>query len=239
MVKKLLFQTYEWTRVLIVLIAQSIVAAVFIILSYKVLRRHRTWLSMICSGIFISIALAFIINLIYFPLTINPLVYILYIITFYLLLIAMIFILLFNLVLIRSKFEFTRKKQVILFFIYAVVSLLILILPGGITIDESTNWRPTWSLTIMVIVLVFTIVFLIIPSTYFSLRIYNSFEEKLVKKKWAYFLFGYLGLVVSFIILLFFYINTDPIIRTILSILNLIIVPSGLLMYMGLGRQLE
>ena len=186
----MLFQEIGWTRLITVIIAQSIVAAVFLFLSFKVLKRKRTRLSFICTGIFLPIALAFIINLIYLPLSVNPLVFVLYIITFFLILLANIFILLFNINLAKSKFEFTLKKQLFAFVILSIVAFLILLIPGGIRIDESTNWSPIWNLFEMVVVLLFATICLIVPSLFFSLKIYKIFQDVVMKKKWRFYLIG-------------------------------------------------
>ena len=146
----------------------------------------------------------------------------------------------FNLNLLKSKFEFTRKKQLILFIIYAIASFVILLIPGGITIDASTDWRPLYTLTFSIILMIFATVFLIVPSFLFTLKIYKTFEDETIKKKWLYYLLGYCGLAFVFNILIIYNSFTDPIIRTLFSIISVIIlIPSGILMYLGIGRQLS
>jgi hypothetical protein len=55
-----------------------------------------------------------------------------------------IFILLFNLTLLKSKFEFTIKKQIVIFVIYAVGFLIFIFLPGASRayIDISKTFLP-------------------------------------------------------------------------------------------------
>lgn len=221
-----------------VFITQAFIAVVFIYLSYKVLKRHRTKISIICSMFFIPIACAFIINIIYLFLRIDPIVYILYIIVIYCLLLAQIFLLMFNLNLLKSKFEFTKQKQLIFFLIYAIGCFVLLLIPGGITINESTEWRPMWSLFFSIIFAIVSTILFTIPTFVFSIRIYKSFEDDVIKKKWTYYLLGYLGLIFSFYSLIIYNTIEDPFIKLITSLLTIILVPSGVLMYLGIGRQL-
>lgn len=236
----MLFQEIDWSRIFIVFIIQLLIGSVFIVLSIKVLRRHLTKISMICSGIFIPIALAFIFNLIYLPLTVNPTVYILHVTSIYLLHVAQIFILLFNLNLLKSKFELTIKKQIIIFIIYATGFLILLFIPGAIIISEETNWRPMWNIYFSIALLTITTIAFIIPSALFSIRIYKSFEEIPVKKKWRYYMLGYIGLAFSYYSLIFYNTFTDPLMRLIFSVITaVVLVPSGFLMYLGIGKQLQ
>ncbi|MFX1258604.1 MAG: hypothetical protein ACFFAN_12135 [Promethearchaeota archaeon] len=232
-------QGLDWSRIIPIFFTQLFIAIVFFYLAYKVLKRHRTRISIICSLIFIPIATAFIVNIIYLFLRVNPAVYILYLFAIYLLLLAQIFILLFNLNLLKSKFEFTSKKQSILFILYSIVFFLILLFPNGIKIDETTDWRPLWNIYFSIILMIISAICFVIPSTIFSIRIYKAFEDDLVKKKWGYYLLGYVGLAFTFYSLIFYNTISDPLIRTIASLLTLILVPSGVLMYLGIGRQLQ
>jgi hypothetical protein len=157
----------------------------------------------------------------------------------YCLLLAQIFLLMFNLNLLKSKFEFTPKNQQIFFIIYAVVFFVILLFPDGITIDESTDWRPQWSLLFSIVLTIVVTICFIIPTTIFSIQIYKSFEDEIIKKKWGYYLLGYLGIIFTFYSLVIYNTLEDPLIKSITGLLTLVLVPSGILMYLGIGRQLQ
>ncbi|MFX1238476.1 MAG: hypothetical protein ACFE8P_12250 [Promethearchaeota archaeon] len=142
--------------------------------------------------------------------------------------------------LLKSKFEFTLNKQIIVFTIYAIISFLLLLIPGGITIDETTDWRPLYSYLLFVVLLIYATAALIIPSFIFSIKIYKSFEDEIVIKKWKYYFIGYCGFAFSFYGWMVYNTITDPLVRVIWSIISgVILIPSGILMYLGIGRQLQ
>ncbi len=79
---------------------------------------------------------------------------------------------------------------------------------------------------------------IIIPSTIYFKKLYKKFEKIELKKKLRYFIAGSYGMFfISYGAVLY---NTwqNPILKIIWTFLSLVIVPSGLLIYFGITRNL-
>ena len=208
----------------------------FLTISYKILKRNRTLPNIFLSLFYSLISCSFIITIIYLPFREENIVYLLYFLILYSFFLSFIFLLLFNLNLIQ--FETTIMKDIIIIIIYAILSFLIILYPGGITINESTNWMPVWSWEFLLIVNIFLSSFIIIPNIIISIKIYKKIKIKEIKKKWARFFFGLIGL--AFVLYGTALYNTwnDPIFKLIWIPLTLIAIPSGILIYYGIAKNI-
>ena len=234
----MIFQETEWTRFFLIVIIQSFICVLFLSLAHKILRRNQNRLTLILSGFYISEALGLIMNIIYYPLKINPLVYILHFITCFFIGFGQIFLVIFLLNLFKLDKDFNMKKHVIIISSYAISIFLLLIFPGGITINENTNWRPVFSWTFLVSLYIFFTCFIIIPTIILSIEIYKKFENKNLKRKLKLFFLGINGTFFAYYGSLLYNTWDDPLFRAIWSVLSLIIIPSGLLIYYGIGKDL-
>ncbi len=234
----MLLQEIDWFR-LFAVVVQLISCFIFLFISYKILSRNRNRLAITGSSFYIIITTSFILNIIYFPLTVNPLVYVLHLISVYLIFLSLVFLVIFNLTLLKSENIVTRTKQLIHIILYGILLFIILLFPGGITIDESTNWRPEWSWSLFIILYIFLTITIIIPFFYLSKKLYNTIQDDFLKKRWKLYILGFCGLI--FILYGFILYNTwnEPIFRAIWSIVVLLLIPSAILIYYGIGRQLE
>ncbi len=152
---------------------------------------------------------------------------------------SMAFLLIFVLILIKPIDQITSKFQLIILIIIGLLILVILVIPNSIVINATTNWKPNWSEGFLVYSFIFSSCLIIIPTLYYSIRIYKKFENEYLKKKWKYFLFG-----ISAYFFLFYgttisnTINNDTI-RLIWSIISLPTLISLYLIYYGVVQQLE
>ncbi|MFX0047185.1 MAG: hypothetical protein ACFE8G_03355 [Candidatus Hermodarchaeota archaeon] len=232
------------TRVLTVYVAQGVILVVFLYLAIRILLRDRKRLNIIFAGLYISPSVGVIINFIYAPLTDESIVLLLNYFTNFGAIYAPIFIVVFDLILLKSEKIISTSKQLAILIVYGIAVLCMgffLLIPGfGVTINAGTLWTPVWSIPIFVYVVLILTCFATIPALYFSIKIYLKFEDEKLKKKWKFFIFGFIALM-TFMYLIFLS-NTlaEPTFRLILPGIGLVLdILGGLLMYYGVGKQIE
>ena len=231
----LLFQADDIGRFFAILVAQLLFSFIFLYLAYKILKRNRNRLSITLSSFYISEAIAFILGAIYLPLRINPIVYILYFGAVYLIFIGPIFLVMFICILL--KIDFKLKDQVIIILIYALIVFILLNLPGGIMINEDTNWIPLWSLTLLLILHSFITCVIVIPFFLLFSKLYKTFEDKDLKKKLKYFLIGFCGIIITFFGGGIYNTQIYPLFNFVWNfVLLFILIPSALLIYYAWGH---
>ncbi|MFX1394652.1 MAG: hypothetical protein ACFFAH_13915 [Promethearchaeota archaeon] len=226
-------------RFITVYIVQLGMGIIYFIIGVVILKRDTKRLNQLFSTFYLLAASATILNVIYASLFINPAVKILHFITFFLFCFAIIYLLIFNLILLKSEKIFTIKKHNLIAGIYAVLLLVLILIPKGITIDESTNWRPVWSLPFLIYALIVVSSCAVIPTTYYSIQIYKKFEDDVLKKKWAYYIlatFGYFAILYLSSISNFL---NDPNFRLFTSIVGLLLYATAFLLYYGVGRHIK
>lgn len=228
-------------RFIQVYIIQGMVCACFFFIVYKVLKRDTKRLNLVFSGFYICAGIGVFINFIYAPLTDELIVLILNFLTNYIITFGGIFLLVFTLILLRSEKILNTKKQLTIILTYgAILFGMVFFLPfGGVTINESTGWRPVWSLFFLAYVLAVSCVMAIVPTIYYSLKVYNKFEDITLKKRWKYYIIGTCGFF--FITIGTFISNTinrDEI-RLLWGIISLSVFLWAYLLYYGVGRQIK
>ena len=236
----MVFFQLDTTRIIQVYVVQGIIAAFFWFLAYKILKRDTKRLNLIFSLGFISSAVGLMINFIYAPLTNEAIVIVLYYITIFVMFLFGAFFVVFVLMLLKSEKVITPKKQLLYVLIYLAAELCSLFIPEGVTINASTEWKPVWSVAFFAYFVGVLLIFGMIPSLYYSIQIYKQFEDELIKKKWKYFIYGIIGIYVFAVGTLFSNTLNVQIFRTVWSGISLVLVIlSPLLMYYGVGRQIE
>jgi len=226
----------DWSRYFLIFVIQVFIICTFLTISYKILKRNRIRSNIFLSLFYSLISCSFIINIIYLPFREENIVYLMYFLILYLLLLSFIFLVLFNLNLIQ--FEMSLSKNIIIIIIYAILSFLLLIYPGGITISESTNWKPVWSWEFLLIGYIFLTFIVVIPIFITSIKIYKKFKNDVLKRKWACFFIGLLGFTFGAYGAALYNTWNDPIFKLIWNFLTLIIVPSGILIYYGIAKNI-
>ncbi len=236
----MVFFQLDTTRIIQVYVLQGIIAAFFLYLAYKILKRDTKRLNLMFSLGFISSAIGILINFIYAPLTNEAVVVVLYYISIFVMFLFGAFFVVFVLMLLKSEKVITTKKQAIFIIIYFVAELCSVFIPDGITINASTEWKPVWSVVFFVYFIAVIVILGLIPTLYYSIQINKRFEDELIKKKWKYFIYGIIGIYAFAIGTLFSNTLNVQAFRTIWSLIALILViASPLLMYYGVGRQIE
>ncbi len=228
-----------------VYIVQGILCVFFLLLAYRIITRKSTRLNLIFSAFYISEAIGLIINFIYAPLAIIPIVTILNFMTNFFSFYAVIFLLLFLLIISKSEAVFNKLKQRILIIITAILyfcMVFIAFIPQlGVEISAGNDYTPNWGLVFFLYLLILTMVSATIPTFYYILKVYNKFEDKSMKERWKFFLYGVI-LLYGFLYLVYFRNTFWPgsDISTVLSIIGLALVVCGsIAIYYGVGRQLD
>lgn len=232
-------------RIIQIYAVQGILCAFFIFLAVRIITRQRKKLNYYFSMFYIFEAIGIIINFIYAPLENEFLVKILNFLTNFFTFYAVIFLLVFIILLYKTEKAFEQKKQLILFILTGALFFCMVFLAFipdlGVEMNEANDFTPNWGWLFFIYVTCITTAFSTIPTVYYILKIYRSFKDKNLKKRWRYF-FG--GVIFLYILLyIIFTRNTffsGTILSTILSLIGLIFaVCAGLLMYYGVGRQLD
>ena len=234
----ILAQTMDIARFIQIFLVQGLAGLFYLFIAYKILKRERKGLNLIISSFYVCVAFAVILNIVYAFIFVEEVVYILHVTTYYLLCFPLVFLLVFVLILLKSEEVFTPKLQLILIVVFGVLLVGLWLIPNGVTINESTNWKPDWSLIYLSYSFTVCSLFAILPTIYLSIKLYRKFEYKELKRKLKYFLIGisayfflYFGTSIS---------NTlnDPTFRIIWSLLSLPTLVSLYFVYFGVAKNL-
>jgi uncharacterized membrane protein YgdD (TMEM256/DUF423 family) len=231
----------------------GILVLYFSIITYKVLKRKRQRLNLIISGFFISLSIGFILNMVYASMTDRITILILNFLTNYFIFFGPVFLLIVNIIILESTLIYSVKRQnkYILFYgILLFAGMLILVLLGEIfdtpnvpflgvqIINNTPKWGPIFFVYIVSIMSIFTL----IPINYTNFKIYSQFETKELKRKWFFYLFGFLGLTVILYLSTMFNLldaNIYADIRSIISLSISSVIIWGYMMYYGIGIKLK
>ncbi|MFX1418177.1 MAG: hypothetical protein ACFE9N_04560 [Promethearchaeota archaeon] len=250
--KKTLYQA-EIPRIIMIYVFLGILVIYFSIITYKVLKRKRQRLNLVLSGFFISLIIGFLLNMVYAAMTDRITILILNFLTNYFIFFGPVFLLIVNMIILESTLIYSVRKQnrYILFYgITLFAGMLILVLLGGI-IDppnvpflgvQIINNVPKWGLIFFIYVASVMSIFTMIPINYTNFKIYFQFETKALKRKWFFYLFGFLGLSVILYFSIIFNI-LDPIIyagvRLMITLSISSVIIWGYMMYYGIGIELK
>ncbi len=231
-------------RFLTVYVAQGLLLAVFLYLAIRILLRDRKRLNVIFAGLYISPAISILFNFIYAPLTDESIVQLLNFFTNFAAIYAPIFIVVFDLILLKSEKIITTGKQLAILITYGIVLLctgIFLQFPGyGVVINDATNWTPVWSIPFFVYVVLILTCCATIPALFFSIKIYQKFEDEELKKKWRFFIYGFIALMTFMYAIFVSNTLANANFRLIIGVIGIILaLLGGFLVYFGVGKQIE
>ena len=225
-------------RFIQVFLVQGLSGLIFLFIAYRILKRESKGPNLILSGAYLSVGFGVIINVIYTFILVESVVHILHFLTYYLMCLSLIFLLIFVLIVDKSAKLITPKIQLGVIITFGILLLGLWFIPNGIIINQGTNWKPEWSWPFLTYSFIICSSIAIVPTTYFSLKLYLKFEYKELKKKWKYFLVG----IIAFF---FLYYGTsisntlaDPTFRLIWSFASLPTLTSPYFVYYGVAKQL-
>jgi hypothetical protein len=178
--------------------------------------------------------------MIYALIFIELIVVILTYITNFIICLAPIFLLIFNLILLKSEKVIDLKKQLLIILSYGgILSLMFLFYPfEGVQNNASTNWYPLWNLPYLIFIYFALTSFTTIPILYTSSKLYKKFEDQELKKKWLYYIAGYIGLAIYLYSTFLGNYMSNLLTYILISIGIAAIIPSIFLLYYGVGKRL-
>ncbi|MBD3212283.1 MAG: hypothetical protein GF311_06710 [Candidatus Lokiarchaeota archaeon] len=238
----MIFQFNEILRFIQIYIVQlSVGGILFILMAILILRRSTKKLNQIVAMFFISIALSTIVNVVYAPLRISVLMELLNILAYFLFNWAMVYLLLLNLLILRSTKLINSKIQIALIVIWTIilVGLFPIGLLDGVRIDGTTNWRPVWNLLFLLYGLGTGLFCMVIPTIYYSIKVYKSLGVDELEKRWRLFIAGMLFYYIIWAGVSIVNFVADEIIRTIWGAILLISFSAIYILYYGIAKQLQ
>lgn len=226
-------------RFLQIYIIQGSFALFFLFMATIVLKRGRKKTNLYLSAFYLSSFIGGMINIIYANIFDKTMVYILYLITYYTLCFSMTFLLIFVTLLLKPPDLISKKVQILIFAIDALFLLGLLLIPNGIIIDENTFWKPDWNWIFLLISIIGWSSIVILPTSYYSLKIYSKLGNTHLKKKWKYFVIGISAYFFLYYGTSFSNALHNDIVRFIWSLTSLPTLMALYLIYYGVGRQLD
>lgn len=228
------------SRFIMIYIAQSIFVVYFTLITLQILKRKRQRLNVIFSFFFITIIIANILNMIYATMTNEVIILIFNFFTNFFLCFGPIFILVVNMLILESTIIFSVKRQNRYILYYGLLLLLgmaIFYIFGEVSVTN--EFRPKFSPIFLIFILIITAALVVIPIIYTSMKIYFSFETKALKRKWIFYVIGFIG---SISIAYLFFVNNyldNANFRLLIAIYSISVIFWGYLMYYGIGFKLK
>ena len=238
----MLLQSPDITRILIIFIPGLSIAGLFLYLAIKLLRRNQQRPTVTLGMLYVISASGLIFNVIHVVLAAfqpenEVLLLVIYFLTFFQWLFSLVFILTFMLSILNLGDVFTIKKQLIITFIYAFIIVILFFTPNGITFSEQS--RPIFSWGFLTLVYITLTVFIALPTLWYSRRLINTFQDKILKRKLITFIIGIYGLIISTYLTILYITWQDSLFSSLWSaITTFISIPSALFIYYGIGREL-
>ena len=228
----------DLARFVIVYITQGVFLVIFLLIVASILKRGTDREHIIISGFYFFIALGFLINFIYAPLTDLALVSILNGITNFCVFFGLIFLTVYILSLLISESKFTVRKQNMIFLVYFILLCGMYLIPGGVEIGPQTSCKPVWNFTFFLYLIILVSSMAIVPTLVSSLRLYKKMTMEDLQKRWKYFIIGVIG--VYFIMYGTMLSNTlnNPEFRMIWSLIALTTFVWAYLSYYGIGKRI-
>jgi len=238
----MIFVQMDIVRFIQIYVVQLGMGIVYFFYGLLILKRSTKRLNQVLSFFYVSAASATIINVIYASLAIRWLVKVLHFVTYFLFCYAPLFLLVFCLIIYKSETVVTVKNINII--VWSYFFLLAILAPiawfaDGIIIDESTSWKPVWNLPFLLYALILLSLYIVIPLTYLLIKVYISFNEAELKRRWLFFTLGVLPyFAILYLTSISNFLN-DPTFRLIASIAGLSLFATAFLLYYGVVRQLK
>lgn len=178
--------TYPLETYIMVFGVQGFLFLVYLLIGIRILLRNRNRISLMLAGFYLFCALGLSLNFIFLFVTDLLLYRILYLGTLYFLFIGSLQLTLFTIILYRTESAFSSRTQIFSVSFYAVfLFIAMLLLSIGADLNDTVyTFRMTLGL-----VLIFSI-FTAIPVIYYSIKIFKTIENDVLKKRWGMFMVG-------------------------------------------------
>jgi hypothetical protein len=229
----MIIDTSDWTRIFLVYGIQLTLGIFFFYFGIVIIKRNQNHIGRSLGCFYLTIASIAFLNAILIPIRTNPAAFLLYFIILYLGFFAHSFLVIFT-----RNIGQPHPNGFKILIGYLIITFIILLYPEGFRYNRNTNWRPQFAFSFSILLILYYTIFLIIPILYYSEKLYKSFNDALLKQQLKYFLIGVLCLSFMFYGMLFYVFWDNHIYRIIWSVIAIFSIPSGFLIYYGIGRKI-
>lgn len=217
-------------------IVHGILFSFFIYFALIFLKRERTESNRLLSAFYISVMVGLFFNFLFVLIQVELWVHLLYYLTLYFLILGTVFLALFLFLLYRADIVSTKFKRLYIL-LFSVSYFFTLLIPGGLTLNASTQWSPIYSLTYFIVLLLILTVFAFAPVAYLNLKLYSIFENNILKKRWILFMIGTILLFVFAYGTLISHVMASAEFKLYWTYIALVvIISSSVLLYLGVIR---
>jgi hypothetical protein len=171
----------DFARFIQIYVVQGLFVLFFLYMAILILRRGKKKLNLYLSSFYISTTIVGVINIVYATIFNPTIVYMMHFITFYLFCFSMVFLLIFILIHVKPPNKIKLRVQILILIIFGLLILGLLLIPDGIIINATTNWKPNWDLNFFIYSILVCSSISIIPTLFYSIKIYVKFESEYLK----------------------------------------------------------
>ncbi|MFX1410291.1 MAG: hypothetical protein ACFFA6_08055 [Promethearchaeota archaeon] len=234
----MLLEESDWSRYIGIFIIGSFITVFFYFLALKVIKRNFNRLTLTLGTFYILPGTGFFLNFIFLLISSTPQGLIIYYTAVFLILFGEIFLVLFLINILKIDSRLTLNKQVLITIMYAILCVLLILFPGGITINEKTDWIPVFSWSFLIVLYIFFTCSIFIPTLILSIKLSKRFEDKILKSRLRLFFIGIILMNLVLYGLILYNTWIDSFYRELYLYLSFLVIPAGILIYYGLVHQL-
>ena len=237
----MIFQVVELFRYLNVFILQTFYSVYLFYLAYRILKRNLNTTTINLSLFYFFDGLGLFLSIIFIIISSTIVGNLMYYLAAYFITFGPIFLVVFIQNILNINSIFPTKGNIILISIYGIILFFIILIAGitgGITINATSNWIPIYSWSFLIILYAFFSAFVLLPTIYLSIKLYKTFKDDKLKKKAMFFFIGIYGILIAFYGLILYNTWYESLFRLVWPIVSLLTIPSGYLIYYGIGREL-
>lgn len=227
----------DLVRFFLIFFVQISFSGTWYYLAYKILKRKRTRSSIFLAAFYLFPASGFIGIIFSYLFPIDPMAFIFYFLSAFLILFGPIFLFLFTLKLLKMNNMIKSKYQILLIILYAIFLWMFLSYPEGISYSESTGWKPQYTWNFFYITCLFLSFVLILPEFYLYLKLSKRVMDSVLKRKLNLFFIGVFVHYFQFYGVALYNTWYNEIFRSIWVFISLIAIPASILIYLGVGKD--
>ncbi|MGQ4874508.1 MAG: hypothetical protein ACP6IY_10605 [Promethearchaeia archaeon] len=220
-------------RLLQILLIFGFSSPFYFFLAFKIIKRNRDLPTKYLFLFYLTGGILMGINIFYSLIQVEKIVCLLHYLVDYLIMLSNIFLLLFYLIIYRPETVITRKKQFLIILFYHFLLIPAFLIPNGVIINESTNWKPVWSLSFTLYLLILSIFYIAIPIIIIFIKVSLNLEKSSLKRKWYMLSFGTFNfIIVAYVSFILNYLN-NPSLRIIYFLFGIWLIPSCIFIFYG------
>jgi hypothetical protein len=114
-------------------------------------------------------------------------------------LLSPVFYYVFNMMILKSEELLDTRLEIIIVVIYSSTLFITMFISGflfqGITIDQSTAWRPVWTMNFVIPMYILITIICLIPSLMRSMQILRLIKNEELRKRWKILSLGFFMLI--------------------------------------------